>query len=313
MTDWKILITDRLESAGQEILRAGAQVDDHSGIQPEQLIEEISRYDAVIVRSRTRLTEAVFEAAKGLKVAGRAGVGVDNIDLAAAQSHKVVVVNSPISTTLAVAEHTLALMLSLAREIPRADSAIKSGGWPKNDMVGVELAGKTLGILGAGRIGSEVASRAAAFGMVVLGYDPLLSDIEIRERGLQPVSLADLYARADFISLHLPLEPETRSMIDGQALARMKRGVRLISAARGGLIDEVALTAALDSGQVGGAALDVFAQEPPGLSALAAHPRVVATPHLGAQTEEALERTARDIAEEVIAALNGEPLRWRVV
>jgi D-3-phosphoglycerate dehydrogenase len=313
MSRWRILITDRLESAGQDILRRNAEVDDRNGIQPGELLKEVIGYDAVIVRSRTRLTPEVFEAAKGLKVAGRAGVGVDNIDLASARSNKVVVVNAPISTTLAVAEHTLGLMLSLARAIPRADAAVKSGGWPKNDLVGVELSGKTLGILGAGRIGSEVASRASAFGMMVLGYDPLLSDGEIHERGCKPVSLLDLYARSDFISLHVPLTPETRSMIDGQALARMKRGVRLISVARGGLIDEIALTGALESGQVAGAALDVFAQEPPGLSALASHPQVVATPHIGAQTEEALERTARDIAEEVLAALRGEPLRWRVV
>jgi len=273
----------------------------------------IGDYDALVVRSRTRVTQAVFEAAVRLKVVGRAGVGVDNIDLAAATRHGVTVVNAPMSTTLAVAEQTLALMLALARQIPRADAAMKSGQWIKKDLEGVELYGKVLGIVGLGRIGAEVARRAAAMGMRVLGYDALLSEEIIRKRGAEPVSLQELYARADFISLHVPLTPETRGMINGQSLGSMKRGVRLMCTARGGIIDETDLLGALETGQVAGAALDVFAKEPPGLTALVAHPNVVATPHVSAQTAEAQSRAAEDIANEVLAALRGEALRWRVV
>jgi phosphoglycerate dehydrogenase-like enzyme len=189
---------------------------------------------------------------------------------------------------------------------------MKQGYWLKKGLAGMELHGKTLGILGMGRIAAEVAMRAAIFGMHIIGYDPLIPKDEIRQRGAQPVDLVDLYARSEYISLHLPLTEETRSMIDGQAFNRMNRGVRIVCAARGGIIDESALLAALESGQVAGAALDVFASEPPGASALVRHPRVIATPHIGAQTEEAQLRVAEEIATEVLAALRGEPLRWKV-
>ena len=313
MPTWKILIADGLNENGQSLLRLAAQVDDCTSISPEVLLKVIGDYDALVVRSRTRVTQAVFEAAVRLKVVGRAGVGVDNIDLAAATRHGVTVVNAPMSTTLAVAEQTLALMLALARQIPRADAAMKSGQWIKKDLEGVELYGKVLGIVGLGRIGAEVARRAAAMGMKVLGYDALLLEEIIRKRGAEPVSLQELYARADFISLHVPLTPETRGMINGQSLGSMKRGVRLMCTARGGIIDETDLLGALETGQVAGAALDVFAKEPPGLTALVAHPNVVATPHVSAQTAEAQSRAAEDIANEVLAALRGEALRWRVV
>jgi D-3-phosphoglycerate dehydrogenase len=313
MTDWKILISDGLNENGQALLRQVAQVDDCTGISPEELLGFAGAYDGLIVRSRTRVTAAVLEAAVKLKVIGRAGVGVDNIDLAAASTHGVTVVNAPLSTTLAVAEQTLALMLAMARAIPRADSAMKAGQWIKKELEGIELHGKTLGIVGMGKIGSEVARRAAAFGMSVLGCDPLIPDEAIRQRGAQPVSLGELYARSDFISLHVPLTPETRGSISGQTLGAMKRGVRLVCTARGGVVDETALLGALESGQVAGAALDVFAKEPPGLSALVAHPNVIATPHVSAQTVEAQARAAQDIAGEVLAALRGEPLRWKVV
>jgi D-3-phosphoglycerate dehydrogenase len=223
------------------------------------------------------------------------------------------VVNAPIATTNAVAEHTLALMLALVRQVARADAAMKAGQWAKADLQGIELGGKTLGLLGVGRIGSRVAELAAAFGMRVLAYDPLLSPEEIRARQAEPADLEQVYAHSDFISLHLPLTPETRGTLDGEALSRMRRGVYLISAARGGIVDETALLARLESGHVAGAALDVYAAEPPGLTALVAHPRVIATPHIAAQTAEAQERAAVDIATEIIAALKGEPLRWRVV
>jgi D-3-phosphoglycerate dehydrogenase len=313
MPQWKIILTDGLQEIGHNILRTAADVDNRNGISPVELAEIIPQYDAMIVRSRTKATANLIEAGIKLKVIGRAGVGVDNIDLAAAQARQITVVNSPTATTLAVAEHTLALMLSLVRATPQADAAMKTGQWIKKQLVGAELYGKTLGIIGMGRIGATVGERAAAFGMQTLGYDPYLSGDEIQARGAEPVDLSTLYTRSDFITMHIPLSPETRTMIDGQALGLMKRGVRIICAARGGVIDETALLAALESGQVAGAALDVFSAEPPGLTALVAHPNVVATPHIGAQTSEAQTRAAEDIATEILAALKGEPLRWKIV
>jgi D-3-phosphoglycerate dehydrogenase len=238
---------------------------------------------------------------------------VDNIDLEEAAKRGVVVVNSPQATTLAVAEHALGLMLALARMIPRADAAMKAGEWIKKELEGLELSGKTLGIVGVGNIGAAVARRAAALGMAVIGYDPLLAAEAIQQRGAEPVRLEELYARADFISLHLPLTAETRGMLSGPVFEKMKPGVRLVCTARGGLIDEGALLNALETGRVAGAGLDVFAQEPPGVTRLVVHPRVIATPHIAAQTAEAQQRAAVDIAHEVLAALRGEPLRWRVI
>jgi len=240
-------------------------------------------------------------------------VGVDNIELAAARARGVVVVNTPESTTISVAEHTLALMLSLVRNIPTADASMKAGNWLKNSLSGVELFQKTLGIIGTGRIGNAVAQRAGVFRMQVIGYDPFLSEEQIRTHGARPVTLEELYAQSDYISLHVPLTNTTRGMLDEAAFRQMKPGVRIICAARGGVIDEEALLAALESGQVAGAALDVFTQEPPGLTPLVAHPKVIAAPHIGAQTVEAQVRAAEDVAHEVLNALRGEPLRWRVV
>jgi D-3-phosphoglycerate dehydrogenase len=237
---------------------------------------------------------------------------VDNIDLEAAHSHGVTVVNAPTATTLAVAELTFGLMLSMAREIPRADAGMKTGKWLKKSLDGIELGGKTLGILGMGRIGSEVGQRAKVFGMQVLGYDPLIPPDEIQRRGAIPSDLDQIYSRSDFISLHLPLTDDTRNMVGVDAFERMKNGVRLVCAARGGIINESALLYALNSGKVASAALDVFDQEPPGASELVAHPKMIATPHIGAQTAEAQARAAEDIANEVLAALNGEPLHWKV-
>lgn len=313
MPNWNILIADGLEAGGQEILRAAARVSDRTGLPAGELLAVIGECDALIVRSRTKVTAEVFADAPRLKVVGRAGIGVDNIDLAAATNHNVTVVNAPLSTTLAVVELTVGLMFALARFIPKADAAMKSGQWIKQELQGSELSGKTLGIVGMGRIGAEVVQRAAALGMFPVGYDPLIPEDEIRRRGAEPLELNDLYGRSDYISLHLPFSPETRNLISGQALGRMKRGVRLVCAARGGIIDETALLGALESGQVAGAALDVFAKEPPGLTALVAHPNVIATPHIGAQTAEAQGRAAVDIAGEVLAALRGEELRWKVV
>jgi D-3-phosphoglycerate dehydrogenase len=312
MPDFNILIADGLDERGQSILRASAGVHDQNGISADDLVLAIPEYDGLIVRGRTKVTGSVIEAAARLKVIGRAGVGVDNIDLEAAKKHKITVVNAPMSTTLAVAELTFGLLLALAREIPRADAAMKEGRWLKKELEGVELNGKTLGLIGIGRIGMEVGKRAAAFGMNVIAYDPLVSEDDIIQRGAEPVSLQDLFGWSDFISLHLPLNVQTRDFIGPMAFAQMKDGVRIVCAARGGIIDEAALLEALKSGKVAGAALDVFGKEPPGLTETVSHPRVIATPHIGAQTAEAQSRASEDIAQEVLAALRGESLRWKV-
>ena len=243
---------------------------------------------------------------------GRAGVGVDNIDLKAAQAHGVTVVNSPLATTLAVAELTMALMLSVVREVPRADAGMKAGKWLKKEMEGCELWTKKLGILGYGRIGAAVGQRAKAFEMEVLGYDPFLSADEIEKRGARPVSFDELLAQSDIISMHIPLTADTRAILNAEAFSKMKDGVIIVCAARGGTIDEDALLAALESGKVKAAGLDVYATEPPGQSALVMHPHVVCTPHVGGQTVEAQVRAANDIADEVAAALKGDTLRWKV-
>jgi D-3-phosphoglycerate dehydrogenase / 2-oxoglutarate reductase len=312
MTDFRIMITDGLEKTGQSILHAAAQVDDKVEISAAGLLAAIGDYDALIVRGRTKVTNAVLEAAKKLRVVGRAGVGVDNIDLESAKKHDVIVVNAPASTTLAVAELTFGLLLAMAREVSRADGGMKKGEWLKKELEGVELNGKTLGIIGYGRIGMEVGKRAAVFGMNVVAYDPFISEDEIKTRGAEPVSIQDLYSWSDFISLHLPLNVQTRDLIGPMAFSEMKDGVRIVCAARGGIIDESALLAALNSGKVAGAALDVFTNEPPGPTELIQHPKVIATPHIGAQTIEAQARAAEDIAHEVLAALRGQPLRWKV-
>jgi len=312
MTQYKILITDGLDESGQSILRASANVDDRNNISADDLLKAIPDYDALIVRGRTKVTASVMEAGSKLKVIGRAGVGVDNIDLEAAKKHNVTVVNAPMSTTLAVAELTFGLMLALAREIPRADTGMKQGKWLKKELEGVELNGKTIGIIGYGRIGMELGKRASAFGMNVVAYDPLISENDIKQRGAEPVSIQDLYAWSDFISLHLPLNVQTRDMIGALAFSEMKDGVRIVCAARGGIIDETELVKALNSGKVAGAALDVFGQEPPVLTEAVSHPRVIATPHVGAQTVEAQSRASEDIAAEVLSALQNKPLRWKV-
>ncbi len=313
MTTWKVLITDGLSDKGIAILSSAAQVDNKPDIPADELLKVVGEYDALVVRGRTKVTPAVFDAASKLKVVGRAGVGVDNIDLTAARSHGVTVVNAPISTSLAVAELAVGMMFALARMLPKADTTMKQGQWIKKQLEGIELNGKTLGIVGMGNIGSALAQRAAGLGMKVIGYDNLVSADDIKKRGAAPVPLADLYAQADFISYHLPLTPESKGMVNGQVFAQMKRGVRIVDAARGGIIDETALLSALESGQVAAAALDVYATEPPGLTALVAHPNVVATPHIGAQTAEAQDRAAEDIASEVLNVLRGEPLRWKIV
>ncbi|MDP3721319.1 MAG: hydroxyacid dehydrogenase, partial [Anaerolineaceae bacterium] len=232
MAEWKILITDGLDSNGIAILKKSADVVEMTGITPEDLIKQVVDFDALIIRGRTKVTTAVFEAAKNLKVVGRAGVGVDNIDLAAAKTHGVTVVNSPMATTTAVAELTMALMLSAVRQIALADSSIKAGKWLKKELEGFELSGKTLGVIGFGRIGASVAKRAAAFDMTILGYDPMVPADEITSRGGNPVMLDELLQQSDLITMHLPLTDETRGMINSDAFSKMKKGIYLICAAR---------------------------------------------------------------------------------
>lgn len=313
MTKHKIIITDSLAANGVAVLKESANVDDCTGISPEDLLNTIADYDALIVRSRTKVTPDLLEAASRLKVVGRAGVGVDNIDLEAAKSRGVAVVNSPLATSHAVAEHALGLMLSLARNISKADATMKQGEWAKKQLKGIELQGKTLGVIGVGRIGSAISNLAKSIGMQVMGYDPYLSESELRERGVLPSKMVQpIYDQADFITYHVPLTEDTRNVVNAESFARMKPGVRLICTARGGVINEKDLLEALISGQVAGAALDVFETEPPGLTDLISHPNLVATPHIGAQTVEAQARAGEHIAEEVLNALNGAPLRWRV-
>lgn len=312
MAAHKILLTDGLESVGQSLLRQVGEVDDKTGISADDLLKIIGEYDAIIVRGRTKVTPAVFDAGKKLKVVGRAGVGVDNIDLNSAREHGVTVVNSPLATTVAVAELTLGLMLSIVRDLARADKSLKDGKWLKKEFEGAELNGKVLGVIGMGRIGAAVVKRAAAFDMQVVGYDPMLPADEIKARGAQPVTLDELYAKADMITMHIPLTADSKNLLNDAAFAKMKDGVYIICAARGGVIDEAALLSALNSGKVAGAALDVFAAEPPGLTDLVAHPKVIGTPHVGAQTMEAQVRAAEDIGSEIVRALKGEPLRWKV-
>ncbi|MGE5375004.1 MAG: hydroxyacid dehydrogenase [Bacteroidota bacterium] len=312
MNNFKILITDGLDERGQSILRASAQVDEKKGLSEADLIDCVAGYDGLIIRGQTRVTAALLDAAARLKVVGRAGVGVDNIDLEAAKKHTVAVVNAPTSTTVAVAELAMGLLLAVAREIPRADASMKQGSWKRKEFEGVELNGKTLGVIGYGRIGTEVGRRAAAFGMNIVVYDPNVLEEELAHGDAEPVSLQDLFAWSDFISLHLPLNVQTRDLIGRSEISQMRDGVRIISTARGGIIDEAALLEALNSGKVACAALDVFGKEPPGLTELVSHPRLIATPHIGAQTSEAQSRAAEDIANEVLAALRGKPLRWRV-
>ena len=312
MGDWKVLLTDGLEENGKQTLAVEAQVDDRKNISAEDLLTIIADYDAIIVRGRTKVTKEVLAAGKKLKVVGRSGVGVDNIDLTAAKEHQVTVVNAPIATTRAVAELTMAFIFSLAREIPRADASMKQGQWLKKEFEGLELDGKTLGIIGIGRIGTSVAKMAAAIGMRILACDPVLSEVAIRNAGGQPCSMDEILQKSDFITIHTPLVDSTRNLVNAELIAKMKDGVRIICAARGGIIDENALLEALNSGKVAGAALDVFATEPPLESVLTKHPRVITTPHIGGQTMEAQVRAAADISSEVLAALHGTALRWKV-
>ena len=310
---YRVLVLDRVDPAGLEILGAVAEVDARDAIAPGELLEIIGSYDALMVRSATKVTAELLEAGKRLQIVGRAGVGVDNIDVTAATQQGVVVVNSPEGNTIAAAEHAVALMLSLSRRVGAADAAMKSGQWSRERFVGIEMYQKTLGVLGLGKIGARVAKVARALGMRVLGCDPFLTPDRAQELGVEPVSFDDLLASSDVISLHVPKTPETHHLFNGPNLARCKPGVRLVNCSRGGIIDEAALVEAIRSGQVAGAALDVFEKEPLGESALRElGDRIVLTPHLGASTEEAQIKVAVDVAEQIVSVLEGGSARSAV-
>ncbi len=300
----KILITDPIEQSCVDILsREGFHVDLKPGLPPDEIKKIVHEYSAMVVRSGTKVTADIIEKAESMKVIGRAGAGVDNIDTAAATRKGIIVMNTPGGNTLSTAEHTFSMLMALARNIPNAHSSLVAGRWDRKKFMGTELFGKTLGIVGMGKIGREVALRAQSFGMTTIGYDPVLSTDVGLKMNVELVSLDEIYRRSDFITVHTPLSEETKGLLNEQSIAKCKKGVRLINCARGGIIDEAALLKALDSGHVAGAALDVFVTEPPTDFALVKHPNVVATPHLGASTEEAQEKVAIQIAEQIADAL----------
>lgn len=308
----QVLVTDPLAEEGITLLQGHLVTDVRTDMDAAGLLAAIPAYDALLVRSRTRVTAGVIAAGERLRVIGRAGTGVDNIDLAAATRRGVLVVNAPTGNTVAVAEHTLGLMMALARHIPRADATMEAGQWAKKQLQGVELQGKTMGLLGLGRIGSAVARRARAMEMTVLAYDPFVTEERAASLGVQLVPLETLLAQADFVSLHVPLTSQTRGMIGRQELVRMKPSARLVNTARGGLVDEAALLEALNAGRLAGAALDVFEQEPPEDNPLLGHPRVVATPHIAASTAEAQRDAALEVARQVVDVLAGRAPRHPV-
>ena len=303
----RILVAEQIADRGVDLLREQFDVEVGVGWEPDELAERIGEFDGVLIRSATQLTADVLARADRLKVIGRAGIGVDNVDVAAATKRGIVVANAPQSNVVAAAEHTMALMLALARHVPQAHSSLTAGRWERSRLGGTELYDKTLGVLGFGRIGQLVAARARAFGMNVLAFDPFVSAERYRELGVEKAEgSGDVYARADFITVHLPRTPETRGWLDADAFSQMRDGVYVINCARGELVVDEALKAALDSGKVGGAALDVFQQEP-----ITDHPlfdgydNVVVTPHLGASTAEAQDRAGVQAAQQVVAALTG--------
>jgi D-3-phosphoglycerate dehydrogenase len=296
----RVLIADKLSPTAVQIFKdRGIETDTKTGLDRDALIKIIGDYDGIALRSATKVTEKVIAAAGRLKVIGRAGIGVDNVDIPAATAKGIIVMNTPFGNSITTAEHAITMMLALARQIPQADASTQAGKWEKNRFLGVEITNKTLGIIGCGNIGSIVANRAHGLSMKVIAYDPYLSPERARDLGVDKVELDELFARADFISLHTPLTDKTRNIIGAENLAKMRKGVRIINCARGGLVDEQALRAALDSGQVAGAALDVFSTEPATENPLFGHPNVVCTPHLGAATAEAQENVALQVAEQM--------------
>jgi D-3-phosphoglycerate dehydrogenase / 2-oxoglutarate reductase len=298
----RVLISDALSPAAVQIFKdRGVEVDfqPNLGKDKDKLAAAVGAFDGLAIRSATKVTPKILEQAARLKVIGRAGIGVDNVDIAAATAKGIIVMNTPFGNSITTAEHAITLMLALAREIPQADASTQAGKWEKNRFMGVEITGKTLGVIGCGNIGSIVVDRALGLRMRVIAYDPFLSPERAVDIGVHKVELEELFRRADFISLHTPLTEKTRNIIDARALAAMKKGVRIVNCARGGLVDEQALRAALDSGHVAGAAFDVFTEEPANANPLFGHPNVVCTPHLGAATSEAQENVALQVAAQM--------------
>jgi D-3-phosphoglycerate dehydrogenase / 2-oxoglutarate reductase len=298
----KVLISDALSAAAVQIFKdRGIEVDFQPalGKDKEKLAATVGDFDGLAIRSATKVTAKILEHAKNLKVIGRAGIGVDNVDIPAATARGIIVMNTPFGNSITTAEHAISLMLALARQIPEADASTRAGKWEKNKFMGVEIFGKTLGVIGCGNIGSIVADRALGLKMKVIAYDPFLSADRATDLGVEKVDLDELFRRADFITLHTPLTEKTRSIVNADAIKTMKKGVRIINCARGGLVDEAALHEALKNGQVAGAAFDVFATEPATENPLFSLPNVVCTPHLGASTSEAQENVALQIAEQM--------------
>lgn len=296
----KVLISDKMSPRAAEIFRArGIEVDEKTGLSKEELIAIIGEYDGLAIRSSTKVTEDVLKAATNLKVVGRAGIGVDNVDIPAATEHGVVVMNTPFGNSITTAEHAIALMFAVAREIPEADRSTQEGKWEKSRFMGVELTSKTLGLIGCGNVGSIVAERALGLKMKVAAYDPFLTPERAQDLGVEKMTLDELLAKADFITLHTPLTDSTRNILSRENLAKTRKGVRIINCARGGLIDEEALKEGLESGHIAGAALDVFAKEPATDSPLFGTQNFISTPHLGASTAEAQVNVAIQVAEQM--------------
>lgn len=309
----KVLVSDPIDKVGIDILAQVAQVDEKIGLPEEELVKIIPEYDALMVRSGTQVTKNIIEAGTNLKIIGRAGVGVDNIDVPAATRAGVVVVNSPEGNTIAAAEHALAMMMALSRQIPDANQSLKQGKWERKKFMGTEVYKKTLGVVGLGKIGSHVATVARAMGMKLLAYDPFISEERAEQLGCRLVDLDLIFRESDYITLHIPKTPETANMINAEVLAKMKPTARIINCARGGIIDESALAEALKAGTIGGAALDVFGKEPLGESPLyELGSNLVLTPHLGASTEEAQINVAIDVAEQIRDVILGLPARSAV-
>jgi len=308
----RVLVADSIADEGVQILRGIGEVDIKTGLKPDELESIISGYHALVVRSQTQVTADIIDAGTSLQVIGRAGVGIDNINLDQATRRGIIVVNAPTGNTISAAEHTIALMLALARHIPQANAALKGGAWQRNKFMGTEVKGKTLGIIGLGNVGSEVARRARGLEMALIGHDPFVSEERAASLQVRLVPLKQLLSDSDFITLHLPLTPQTRGMIGPKELALVKPSVRIINCARGGLVDEELLASAVQDGKIAGAAVDVFAREPATESVLFDKDEVIVTPHLGASTTEAQAMAARDVAEQVVAVLSGQPARYAV-
>ncbi|MFH1003515.1 MAG: phosphoglycerate dehydrogenase [Chloroflexota bacterium] len=308
----KVLVTDNISREGVELLERYAEVEVRPPLRPEELIAIIGDYEALAVRSQTQVTAEVIRAGKKLQVIGRAGVGVDNIDVEEATRHGVVVVNAPTGNTISAAEHTIALMLSLARNIPQANAMLKSGVWRRVDFMGTEIRGKTMGVIGLGNVGSEVARRARGLEMRLIGFDPFVTADYARNLQVELVPLEQLLREADFITLHIPLTAQTRGLIQDKQLALVKPTVRIINCARGGLIDDAALVQAVREKRVAGAAIDVFITEPATESPYFTEDNIIVTPHLGASTAEAQASAARDVAQQIVDVLGGCPARYAV-